>query len=77
MAYVVLELQEDGGNLTVLNQVKDTIGNARNAYHTILAYAAISTVDIHSASILDSSGEVICHESYTHFEEPQPVEPEE
>ena len=77
MAYVVLELQEESGSLYVLPQVKETIEEARNTYHTVLAYAAISTVDIHSASILDSSGEVICHESYTHFEEPQPLEPEE
>ena len=64
--YTVLELQYTNGVLSVLHTEKQTLAEAENQYHTILAAAALSSVNIHSAIILDSSGYQIKRESFSH-----------
>lgn len=64
MKYTVIEFQNGivGSNVWTF----DTINAAENKYHTVLAGAAVSEVEIHSAALLNDSGLCIKHESYTH-----------
>ena len=64
--FVVVELQETNGKLQNLVTAHDTLQKAEAKYHTVLAAAAISSVDIHSAVLLSSTGNVIKSESYRH-----------
>ena len=70
--YVVIETQTNAqGQIAVLPPVaKATIEEARNAWHTILAAAAISTVPKHAASILDDELLTVARECYVHEVEP-------
>lgn len=70
MKYLVIEIQhnQDG---TVGNFIfaYDDRNQAESKYHSILASAAISTVYIHTAVLMSSTGVQIAHQSYTHAEE--------
>lgn len=52
MNYIIIEQQTDKGTTAVLTQTKDNINEAEQAYHTALAYASVSTIDKHSATML-------------------------
>ena len=60
--FIVLEIQ----NTAVLVNDYNTRNEAENKYHTILAYAAVSTVEKHSAVMLTSDGEFIKSECFVH-----------
>lgn len=60
--YIVLEIQ----NTAVLVNAYNTRNEAENKYHTILAYAAISSVEKHSAVMLTNDGEFIKSECFEH-----------
>lgn len=60
--YIVLEIQ----NTAVLVNAYNTRNEAENKYHTILAYAAISSVEKHSAVMLTNEGEYIKSECFEH-----------
>ncbi len=60
--YIVLEIQDTA----VLVNSYDTRNEAENKYHTILAYAAISTVEKHSAVMITNDGTFIKSESFEH-----------
>ena len=64
--FVVIELQTIGN--TVANQVWafESRDAAFNKYHTVLAAAAISTLPVHAAVILDNYGRQIAAQSFTH-----------
>ena len=64
MKYTVIELQNGvvGANVWTY----DTINAAENKYHTVLAAAAVSAVEVHSAALLNDSGLLVKHESYRH-----------
>ena len=73
--YIVIELQSNiDGQVANIVTAYDTLAQAQNKYYTILASAAISTVPIHSAVILDHCGNLIANQSFSH---PVEVEPEE
>ena len=77
MNYTILEQQTNGGQTAVLTQTKSDINEAEQAYHNILAYAAVSSVEVHSAAMLNQRGQLVKYECYTHIKpEPDP-EPEE
>lgn len=60
--YIVLEIQDTA----VLVNSYDTRNEAENKYHTILAYAAVSSVEKHCAVMLTTDGDFIKSESFEH-----------
>ena len=63
--YIVLEIQ----NTAVLVNSYNTRNEAENKYHTILAYAAVSSIEKHSAVMLTTDGDFIKSECFEHEEE--------
>lgn len=63
--YIVLEIQKNSTASTIVNTY-ETLNEAENKYHTILAYAAISNVPKHSAVLLTEEGDYIKHECFEH-----------
>ena len=62
--FIVIELQVANGEVaTIVNKYTDR-REAESKFHQILQYAAQSTVDIHSAVMLDETGMGIRQESY-------------
>ena len=73
MKYIVMEIQNNAGATATLVNTYDTYLAAQNAYHNILASAAVSTVESHGAVVLTSEGVEQEYRMYSH-----PVEtPEE
>lgn len=64
--FIVLEIQKNDDNVSVLTNQYEELGTAENKYHTILAYAAVSEVDVHTAVIINEYGLVIKREQYDH-----------
>lgn len=60
--YIVLEIQDTA----VLVNSYDTRNEAENKYHTILAYAAVSSIEKHSAVMLTTDGDFIKSECFEH-----------
>ena len=69
MKYVVVEIQTnaDGTIGSIVTDFENKL-DAENKYHTILAYAAISNLPVHSAVILTNEGRTVKTEVYTHEE---------
>ena len=65
--FIVIELQTNA-NGQVSNVVTAflTIEQAYNKYFTILATAAVSSVPVHAATILNNFGEEIEHKAFEH-----------
>ena len=63
--YIVIEIQvnADGGVGTLVNAY-DSYNTAQQQYHTILAAAAVSELPVHSAVVLDVTGELIDHQAF-------------
>ena len=67
LMYIVIELQYTAeGQLSNIATAYNTIAEAWNKYYTILAYAAISEIPVHSAVILDRTGRSIAQKSFEH-----------
>lgn len=70
--FIVLEIQKQIDTQTteetasVVSFIYSDRSTAENKYHTVLAYAAVSSVPVHSAIMIDEFGTVIKIESYTH-----------
>lgn len=67
--YIVIEMQTANNQTTLLANDYDNLNEANSKFHQILAAAAVSTVEIHSAAILTSDGIMIKTECYRHGEE--------
>ena len=68
--YIILEIQTNKGVTSVLPAITKTNRNeADQAYYQILAAAAVSSVEIHSAVILTEAGAAIASKSYDHTSE--------
>ena len=79
--YLVIEMQTNAGSgiATILTQ-KATMPEAESLWHTILAAAAVSSVEVHSASVLNEAGKQVLHQAYAHSAsqpEPAPGQQEE
>lgn len=67
MKYCVIELQKNAeGVLTPLVSVHDTKEEAESKYHSVLAYAAVSEIPVHSATILTEEGFCLAYKHYKH-----------
>lgn len=73
--FTILELQTNNGITNVVTPIKtaETRNDAFSKYHGILFAAAISSVDTHTAMIIDAEGKTIARESYVHGAEPDEV----
>lgn len=65
MAFIVSELQT-AETTAVLNFVFTDRLQAEQKFHEVLAYAAVSTLPVHSAVMMTEEGVVIKRESYIH-----------
>lgn len=64
--YIVTELQTNGETTAVLNYTYTDKNVALQKYHTILAAAAVSQVEVHTAMIINEIGFVEYRESFNH-----------
>lgn len=65
--YIVIELQTNAnGQVGNIVTAYDTLAQAQNKYYTICAYAAVSSIPIHTAIILDSTGMSIAQQCFRH-----------
>ena len=68
--FIVIELQTSGGQTANIVQTKNTEAEAMSAYHSILAAAAISSVEYHTALVVDPKGQYLARECYEHIVPP-------
>ena len=66
MTYIVVELQTNGGTTANIVTTHATREEAESKYHTVLAAAAVSSVEIHSATILAPDGFQLMSQAYHH-----------
>lgn len=66
MKYVVVELQDNGTQVANIVTSFDSVYQAEQKYHQVLAAAAVSQVPVHSAIMLNSEGQYIKSEGYDH-----------
>lgn len=66
MNYIVIEAQTNNDTTNTITNTYSYYPVAEQAYHTILAAAAVSTVPIHSASMLTERGNLVKYECYEH-----------
>lgn len=69
--FIVTELQTNGETTAVLTDVFTDESLAYQKYHTILSFAAVSTLDVHAATISDEYGNGIKNEYFVH-KQPEP-----
>jgi hypothetical protein len=63
---IILELQKTGNTLAHLLTTHESRDEAESKYHTVLSAAAVSSVNVHSAVMLDDTGRWIKGETYYH-----------
>ena len=64
--FIVVELQRTDNTFEDLEFKFDDYSQALNKYYTVLAYAAVSNVSVHSAALLDDTGAVMKNECFIH-----------
>ena len=65
--YTIIETQMNGDTMAVVTpDVEAERDRAESIYHTRLSSAAISSVEIHSVSMLNAEGKLIKSECYKH-----------
>ena len=69
MKYILIELQTNrDGTVGNIVTAYDELPQAESAWHSVLAAAAISTLPVHAAVLVNSLGEVVESRCYTHGE---------
>ena len=64
--YIVIETQKHNGEVTTDTNAYTTKAEAESAFYEILVRAAVSTIDVHSATILNERGFIEKCQSYIH-----------
>ena len=66
--FIIMEIQTNNGIAAIVTpiQTAQTQNEAFSNYHSILAVAATSNVECHTAMILNERGEFIARESFEH-----------
>lgn len=64
--YIVIELQKTGEQLGNLVTAHQTLAEAEAKYHAVLAAAATSSVEAHSAILVNAYGIPLKNECYRH-----------
>lgn len=69
MKYILIELQTNAdGTVGNLVTAYDDLDQAESAWHSVLAAAAISTLPVHAAVLINNLGEVVESRHYEHGE---------
>lgn len=67
MKYIVIELQKSAeGHVSNIVTEHATLAEAESKFYSILAYAAISEIPVHSAIIVSEEGFPVKHNCYKH-----------
>lgn len=66
--YAVIEMQKTD-KLSLLTFTYDNFEQAKSKYHSLLAVACMSSVPVHSVTLLDQYGRSLCFETYEHKSE--------
>ena len=70
--YIIQEIQTNGNNTALLPAITKTDKNEmESTVHSILASAAISTVQVHAVVVYDEHGNQVEHKYYEHIPEAQ------
>jgi hypothetical protein len=57
MKYIVIELQKTAdGSIANIATAYDTLNQAYQKFHQVLAYAAVSNLPVHACTMLDETG---------------------
>lgn len=64
--YIVIELQKTGDQLGNLVTAHQTLAEAEAKYHSVLAAAAVSSIEAHSCILVNAYGVPIKNECYRH-----------
>lgn len=71
--FILVELQTNGGTTAnIVTAYEDKLA-AESAYHSVLASAAVSQVEIHAATLLDERGNLLKKEFYRHHAESEEI----
>ena len=62
--FVVIEIQKNGENASPITNLYTDKEAAYSKYHTILAAAAISEIQEHSAILVSEEGNYVLHEKF-------------
>lgn len=66
--YIIQEIQTNGNNTALLPAITKTDKNEmESTVHSILASAAISTVQVHAVVVYDEHGNQVQHKYYEHI----------
>ena len=65
--YIILEIQTNNVPATLVHTA-ESYNEAKSVYHSVLAAAAISSVECHAAVLMDYHGNTLATEYYTHTE---------
>lgn len=69
--YIIQEIQTTGNSSALLPAItKTNKDEAESTFHSILASAAISQVEVHTCLMYDEHGNVIRKEFYEHLAQP-------
>lgn len=63
--YAVIELQRTEDNLLSLVSIHEDLNEAESKFHQVLAAAAVSTLPVHSAVLVEEDGSVRRTEGYS------------
>lgn len=75
MTYIILETQTTAGTTAIVPPVAFTDRQqAESRFHSVLASAAISSIEEHSCLLLTSDGKLVRSECYRHVVEAEPAE---
>ena len=67
MKYLVIEIQKfPNGSMSTPSYAFDNENSAEAKYHAILSAAAVSSLPVHSAVLMNETGYVIRSQSYEH-----------
>lgn len=64
--YIVIEMQTNGSSTATIANAYESFNVANQQYHTILSAASVSTVNTHTAVMLNDRGEYIKSEYIQH-----------
>ena len=64
--FAVIEIQKNGDTSTPITTLFDNKDEAYSKYHTVLASAAISEIEEHSAILVSEEGNYMLHEKFVH-----------
>lgn len=68
--YIIQEIQTNGNNTALLPAITKTDKNEmESTFHSILAAAAISSVEVHTVIVYDEHGNTIKRDYYEHLSE--------